>query len=43
MAELGRGTEASWVVESSWLRSSLIRTEYAFDGAPDVGHARFGG
>lgn len=39
-AELGDG-RLSWNVESSWLRSTLTTTEYAFDDAPNGAVATF--
>ena len=39
-AELGDG-RLSWNVESSWLRSTLTTTEYAFDDAPNGAAASF--
>ncbi len=39
--ELGGARTFQWALESSWLKSGLLSTSYAFDGAPNVGTARF--
>jgi hypothetical protein len=41
LSELGSAQRIQWALESSWLRSSLVSTSYAFDGSPDGGSARF--
>ncbi|MGH3361453.1 MAG: hypothetical protein ACRDOM_03255, partial [Nocardioides sp.] len=41
LAELRGAQRVQWALESSWLRSTVLGTSYAFDGAPDVGTARF--
>jgi hypothetical protein len=41
LAELGAARSFQWALESSWLKSGLISTSYAFDGSPNGGTARF--
>jgi hypothetical protein len=38
---LGGAQQLRWRVESSWLRSTLTTTAYAFDDAPNGGKAGF--
>jgi hypothetical protein len=38
---LGGAQQVRWRVESSWLRSTLTTTAYAFDDAPNGGRAAF--
>lgn len=40
-SELDGAKQLEWKVESSWLSSGLLKTSYAFDTAPDRGHASF--
>lgn len=39
--ELGGAAKLTWKAESSWTRSQLLRTSYAFDAAPDAGNSTF--
>jgi hypothetical protein len=41
LAELQGARQIQWALESSWLRSGLLGTSYAFDSAPNIGTARF--
>jgi hypothetical protein len=41
LSELGSARRIQWALESSWLKSTLVSTSYAFDGSPDGGSARF--
>jgi hypothetical protein len=41
LAELRGARHVQWALESSWLRSGLLVTSYAFDSAPNIGSARF--
>ncbi len=41
VAELRGAKHVQWALESSWLRSGLVGTTYAFDSAPNIGSARF--
>jgi hypothetical protein len=41
LAELRGAQSVQWALESSWLKSGVLSTSYAFDGAPNVGTSRF--
>lgn len=41
LAELGGAQHVQWALESSWLRSGLLGTSYAFDSAPNIGTVSF--
>ena len=41
LAELRGAQRVQWALESSWLRSGLLGTSYAFDSAPNIGTASF--
>lgn len=41
ITELGDARSWQWLVESSFLKSGLLTTNYAFDTAPNAGTARF--
>lgn len=41
VAELQGAQRVQWALESSWLRSGVLGTSYAFDAAPNIGTARF--
>jgi hypothetical protein len=41
LAELGGAQHVQWALESSWLRSGVLGTSYAFDSAPDIGTVSF--
>jgi hypothetical protein len=41
VAELQGAQRVEWALESSWLRSGVLGTSYAFDSAPNIGTARF--
>lgn len=41
LAELGRAHHVQWALESSWLKSGLLATSYAFDSAPNIGTVGF--
>jgi hypothetical protein len=41
LAELRGAPRLQWTLESSWLRSGVLGTDYAFDSAPNGGAASF--
>ena len=41
VAELRGAQRVQWALESSWLKSGLLGTSYAFDSAPNIGTASF--
>lgn len=41
LAELQGARHVEWALESSWLRSGLVATSYAFDSAPNIGTVPF--
>ena len=41
IAALGGAQHVQWALESSWLRSGLLGTNYAFDSAPNIGTVGF--
>jgi hypothetical protein len=41
LAELRGAQRLQWALESSWLKSGVLSTSYAFDAAPNIGTARF--
>ncbi|HEU5456145.1 MAG TPA: hypothetical protein VFU85_10730, partial [Nocardioides sp.] len=41
LAELRGAQHLQWALESSWLKSGLLGTSYAFDSAPNIGTAGF--
>jgi hypothetical protein len=41
LTELGGAHHVQWALESSWLKSGLLGTSYAFDSAPNIGNVSF--
>jgi hypothetical protein len=41
LTELGGAHHVQWALESSWLKSGLLGTSYAFDSAPNIGTVSF--